>query len=130
MYGGKGKFGPCSDEAMSCSTYPIPLGLYPSPIVGTNPWCTGVNTPHPPLEPQSSPEGPNEQKSHLGKWPRKAKGYLTQDIRQAGLHPTSSWNFYQLNNIRTRIGSYNCSVLYLFYLFPFCPLIPSYWRFE
>lgn len=76
----QGQIRPCSGEAVNCSVHPSP-GAYPRP---SSHWHVEDNVPYPTSEASyPAPKWPPDQKSHLGKGPRKAKGYLTWNARQA-----------------------------------------------
>lgn len=80
---GRGRLGlvrPCEVVVQLHTPHPSP-GVHPSP---DSHWHTEDNDPYPTSEaPHPASKWPPDQKSHLGKGPRKTKGYLTWNTRQA-----------------------------------------------
>lgn len=107
----QGQVRPCSGEVMSCSTQPSP-GVYPSPI---SHWHTEDNAPCPTSEASHpDPKWPPDWISHLRKGTQESQRASNLKCKaRMCIHPTSSWNFCQLNTDGTRIGSYVFPFLYV-----------------
>lgn len=105
---GKAADGPCSAEAMSCSTCPTPQSLY-----SASPWHAAGNALHPAPRAPAQPQSAQMTELSPGEGPRKVKGFLALEMRQARLGPTFSG--FSLTQTLLKPGA--VGIFVLFYIF-------------